>query len=226
MAERARPAAAVPVAKLCGDPKSGATGPLLVAGACLVSLVLLWAFADLVPAAQAKDALILREFVGLGDPTVDWVARVMADLLEPELFILWAAVILYVALVRGRPSLALAAALVMALAPLTSELLKPLVAHPRGTGTWTVPADSWPSGHSTAALTIALCAVLVAPAHLRARAAVVGALFAAAVGCSLLILARHMPSDVLGGYLVATFWMAVAVTALRRYDRAEPPWVL
>jgi membrane-associated phospholipid phosphatase len=42
-----------------------------------------------------------------------------------------------------------------------------------------------------------------------------GALLAAAVGCALLILAWHMPSDVLGGYLLATLWAALAVAMLR-----------
>jgi membrane-associated phospholipid phosphatase len=224
MAGHAYPSA-VPASKLSGDRTPGARSALLVAAACLVGLALVWALAELVPAGQAKDAVVLREFVHLGSPGLDFVARSLADLLEPEVFVIWAVVILYVALARGRPSLALAAALVMAFAPLTSELLKPLLAHPRSIGTWTVPANSWPSGHSTAALTLALCAVLVAPARMRAKVAVIGALFAAAVGCSLLILARHMPSDVLGGYLVATFWMAIAVTALRTHGRAEPRWV-
>ena len=43
-----------------------------------------------------------------------------------------------------------------------------------------------------------------------------GALFAAAVGFSLLMLAWHLPSDVLGGYLVATLWAALAVAGSAR----------
>jgi membrane-associated phospholipid phosphatase len=37
------------------------------------------------------------------------------------------------------------------------------------------------------------------------------------------MLAWHMPSDVLGGYLVATFWTALAVAAVRAADRRWPP---
>ena len=51
----------------------------------------------------------------------------------------------------------------------------------------------------------------------------IGAVFAVAVGCALLILAWHMPSDVLGGYLVAALWTALAVAALRAADRRWPP---
>ena len=74
---------------------------------------------------------------------------------------------------------------------------------------------SWPSGHSTAAAALVLCAVLVSPARLRPLVAALGGMFALAVGCSLLILAWHMPSDVLGGYLLAALWVALAVAGLR-----------
>jgi membrane-associated phospholipid phosphatase len=114
---------------------------------------------------------------------------------------------------------------VLSLAPLTSEVLKPLLAHPhlQIAGTTYIAPGSWPSGHSTAALALVLCAVLVAPVYLRPLVAGIGAAFAAAVGCSLLILAWHMPSDVVGGYLVAALWMALAVAGLRAADRRWPP---
>ena len=67
-----------------------------------------------------------------------------------------------------------------------------------------------------------LCAVLASPPRARPAVAAIGALFAAAVGLALLILAWHMPSDVLGGYLVATLWMALAVAALRVAERRWP----
>ena len=67
-----------------------------------------------------------------------------------------------------------------------------------------------------------LSALLVTPRRLRPLVAVIGALFVIAVSVSLLILAWHMPSDVLGGYLVATLWAALAVAALRALDRRWP----
>ena len=103
------------------------------------------------------------------------------------------------------------------------ETLKPLLAHPHArVGDVHIGPASWPSGHSTAALALVLCAVLVTPARLRPVVAAVGGVFAVAVGCSLLILAWHMPSDVLGGYVVATLWMALAVAALRLAERRWP----
>ena len=44
-----------------------------------------------------------------------------------------------------------------------------------------------------------------------------------AVGCSLLILAWHMPSDVLGGYLLATLCVSLVVAAMGpAWDRPGP----
>jgi membrane-associated phospholipid phosphatase len=114
---------------------------------------------------------------------------------------------------------ALAVAVVMGLAPLTSELLKPLLAHPHVWIPWTdVSEASWPSGHATAAAALALCATLVCTPRRRPLVAALGASYAAAVGCSLLILAWHMPSDVIGGYLVATLWASLAVAGLRVWN--------
>jgi membrane-associated phospholipid phosphatase len=203
--------------------RPGAGGALGVAALCALGLAAVWMVAQLVPAAQLRDALTLRDFTLLSHPHVDQVANLLIGLLDPPLFIFWSVVLVGVALARGRPRVALAVGLVMALAPLTAEALKPLLAHPHAhVATVHVGPASWPSGHSTAALAVVLCAVLVAPARRRALVAALGALFALGVGCSLLILAWHMPSDVLGGYLVAMLWMALAIASLRFAERRWP----
>ena len=79
---------------------------------------------------------------------------------------------------------------------------------------------SWPSGHATAAMSFALCAVLAAPARLRPLVAAVGAAFAVAVCYSFLALAWHYPSDVLGGFLVATHVDAVSGRRSARFTSA------
>ncbi|MGA2453254.1 MAG: phosphatase PAP2 family protein [Solirubrobacteraceae bacterium] len=196
---------------------------LSLAGLCVVALALVWVIAELVPAAQFKDALALHDFTLLSRPRIDGPAGFLLHLLDPLPFVLWGAALVALAIARERPRVAVAVVAVMALAPLSSELLKPLLAHPHvQIGLVHIDAASWPSGHSTAALALALSAVLVAPARLRPLVACLGVAFALAVGCSLLILAWHMPSDVLGGYLVASFWTALAVAALRAADRRWP----
>jgi membrane-associated phospholipid phosphatase len=203
---------------------SGIAGALGVAGLCVVALALVWVIAELVPAAQLKDAVALHDFTLLSRPGVDGPARFLLHLLDPLPFILWGTALVTVAFARERPRVALAVVAVMGLAPLTSETLKPLLAHPHvQIGVVHIGAASWPSGHSTAAVALLLAALLVAPPRLRALVAGIGVVFVAAVSCALLILAWHMPSDVLGGYLVAAFWTALAVAALRGADQRWPP---
>src|SRR5207237_6468526 len=80
---------------------------------------------------------------------------------------------------------------------------------------------SFPSGHATVAMALALAVVVVSPRVLRAPLAVAGAVYAAAVGISLVALGWHYPSDVLGGFIVAAAWSAAAVAVLRVWR--EPP---
>jgi membrane-associated phospholipid phosphatase len=193
-----------------------AAGALCVAGLCVGALALTWVVAALVPATHVKDAVALYDFTLLGGPRVDDLANALLHLLDPLLYTLWGLALVAIALGRRRPLVAGAVALVLGLAPLTAETLKPLLAHPHARVGWSeITAASWPSGHATAATALAMCAVLVVPQRLRPTVAVLGAMFAAAVGFSLLLLAWHLPSDVVGGYLVGTLWTALAVAALR-----------
>jgi membrane-associated phospholipid phosphatase len=225
MSQHAYAANALPPRRLArATERPRAAGPLGVAGVCLLAMALVWVVAEFVPAARWKDATALYDFTLLSRPRVDSAAGSLLDLLAPAQFVLWGVALMAVAIARERWRVALAVLAVMGLAPLTAEILKPLLAQPHvSVGGVDIGAASWPSGHSTAALALVYSAVLVAPARMRPLVASIGALFALAVGCSLLILAWHMPSDVLGGYLVATFWAAIAVAALRAANRRWPP---
>ncbi len=206
-----------------GARRSGPAGALGIAGLCLIALALVWVVAELVPAAQLRDALALHDFTVLSRPRIDTAANFVLHLLHPLTFICWGVALVALAFARERPRVALVVVIVMAMAPLTAELLKPLLAHPHvQVGQVHIGPASWPSGHSAAAGALVLSAVLAAPARLRPLVALLGGVFAAAVGAALLILAWHMPSDVLGGYLVAALWMALAVAALRAAERRWP----
>jgi membrane-associated phospholipid phosphatase len=206
--------------------RPAAAGALRIAGVCVIALALVWVLAELVPAGQIRDAVLLRHFTLLGGPRVDAPAERLLDLLNPLPLAIWGLALMLFALSRGRRREALAVGAVIALAPLTADVLKPLLAHPHAHagGVHIAPA-SWPSGHATAALALALCATLLAPRRARALVAAAGGAFALAVGCALLIRAWHMPSDVLGGYLVAVLWMALAVAGLRAAERRWPAGV-
>jgi membrane-associated phospholipid phosphatase len=193
---------------------------LLIAGLCVVGLALTWVLAELVPITHVKDAVALYDFTRLNRPLVEAPANVLLDLLYPPFFALWGVVLVLVALRRRLPWVALAVAIVLPLAPFTAELLKPLLAHHHDQiGPKYIANASWPSGHATAATALVWCALLVAPPARRGLAAMIGAAFALAVGVALLVLAWHMPSDVVGGYLLGTFWAALAFAALRSSKR-------
>ena len=224
MSEHAYTAGSVPQRRgVIRIERPGAVSALGVAALCLAGLALVWALASQVPFVRVKDAVGLYDFTLLNRPGIDGSLSFLLHLLEPTQFVLWGVALVAVALARERARIAVAVIALMTLAPLTTETLKPLLAVPHDqVGGVSIGAASWPSGHSTAALALVFAAILVAPRRLRPLVAGIGAAFALAVGCALLILAWHMPSDVLGGYLVATLWAALLVAVLRAAERRWP----
>jgi membrane-associated phospholipid phosphatase len=197
-------------------------GALLAAALLLVT----WFLAFHVGVFERADQKILTGFVDLGTPRLRTLAVHIARLCNPKPFVYLAAIPVLVALLRRRPRVA--AALVAALlgANVTTQLLKPLLAHPRAAsllgGSPPIGAASWPSGHATAAMSLALCSVLAAPGRLRPYVAALGAAFAVAVSYSFLTLEWHYPSDVFGGFLVAAIWTQVAAAAALASDPRQP----
>jgi membrane-associated phospholipid phosphatase len=200
---------------------------LCAAVVCVVGLALTWVMAELVPATRLRDAAALHGFIDLGRPWINDVGNVLLDAINPLTSAVCVALLAAVAVRRRRPRVALAIPAVVAGAVGTSELLKPLLAHSHDwvVATRYVTDASWPSGHSAAAMALALCAVLAAPRRWRPFVALVGAAFTVLVGFSLLTLAWHMPSDVIGGLLVAGLWTSLAVAAVlaARRNREKGP---
>jgi membrane-associated phospholipid phosphatase len=223
MSEQAYAYPAVPRRRVVGIDPRGPAAALAVAALCVFALALTWLLAEHVYAVEVKDWVLLRDFTMLRHPPIGPIGSFLLHLVDPLEFIIWGVALVSYALGRGRPRIALAVVAVMGLAPFTSETLKPLLAHQHPQfGRPHIGPASWPSGHTTAAVALALCAVLVAPTRLRPLVAALGALFAAAVAGALLILDWHMPSDILGGVLVATLWMALALAALRAAELRWP----
>ncbi|MCD9622841.1 phosphatase PAP2 family protein [Rhabdothermincola salaria] len=127
-----------------------------------------------------------------------------------------AAVLLVFAVTRRRPRLALGVAVMIAGANVTTQVLKTeLLSRPDlldRPGAATVP--SFPSGHATVAVSLALALVLVVPARLRVMAGLIGMGYAVAVGAATLTAGWHRPSDVIAAYLVATVWVTAVLAGL------------
>ena len=178
--------------------------PLAACFACACALGLLIALALGLSAGRHVDVrlfLRLAEDPPSGDTWADTIAA-FGDLL-PVLGML--AVACGIALLRGCPRDALAAVLVVAGANVTTQLLKVLLAHPRvklAIGGDPFQPNTFPSGHTTGAASIAIAYAFVVPAALRNLTLTLGAAFTLAVGSSVVVIGWHYPSDVLGGVLV------------------------
>lgn len=178
------------------------------AGIGTLALIGLWFATFHVALVRRADSSVLLGFTSLQRPRVDALAQFVADLCSPRQYVVLAAIPIVVALVRRRPRYAAVMTVIVLGANLTTQLLKPLLAAPRPSGVSSlyIDAASWPSGHATAAMTLVLCAVLAAPARYRPVVGAAMAAFAIAVCYSFLELHWHYPSDVLGGFLVASVW--------------------
>jgi membrane-associated phospholipid phosphatase len=191
--------------------------PLFAAALCAAAIVPLAVAAYAVGPVEHLDLRLLLHF---GAPESSGtrgfeggVARFGG--LGPTLFFL--AIIFGLGWFSERRREALAALAVVAGANLTTQVLKLLLAHPRNTG---IPgylpwSTAFPSGHTTAATSIAAALFLVVPARWRWPAAIVGLGYGLAVGAATVAVRWHYPTDVLGGLLVVGAWTFAAIAALR-----------
>ena len=199
--------------------------PLLLATLTAIALAITGVLAKLVPLTRAGDVRTLNGFVDLNAPHRTPALNTVAHLADPVPYALVGLVLAMIALARGRARVAVAIPLIFVATGVTTEALKHLLATQRfdeWLGHAQIASASWPSGHSTAAMTMALCAVIVAPPRLRPTVAAVGGAFAVAVAYAILTLGWHFPSDVFGGYLVAATYVLLAVSAIAFGERRRP----
>jgi membrane-associated phospholipid phosphatase len=175
--------------------------------------------------ARSLDARALHGFIDLQRPGVEHRINQIAMLGNPAQVGIIAALLAAVGLVRGRPRLSLAVIALLGATSVSSQLLKALLAYPRYDGVVDgahVSPAAFPSGHATAAMSLALAAVLVAPPRARPFAAVLGGAFALCLAFCIVILGWHFPSDVVGGFLLATGWSLVIAAGLRSANERWP----
>jgi membrane-associated phospholipid phosphatase len=193
-----------------------ARSPLLAAAACFLAFAVVLACAYAIAPIGRLDAIALHGLTALEGLFPYPVGQVIAHSADPQPVMLMLAALCAWGWALGRRREALGAVALVAGANLTSMILKAALAHPRVypiLGSDQVGADAYPSGHATSAMSIALAAVLVAPARLRVVAGCGAAAYVIAVLTSLLAFGLHFPSDLLGGLMVASgfFFLTVAV---------------
>lgn len=190
-------------------------------------LTLLWYAAFHVGFFERADRQVCASFFNLTFPDyrhrVHETAIFVVSLCDPSHFVYLALLPVAVALARRRAYEACAACVMLVGAGAAALLLKHLLPQPQVASfpdiASLVPYPRFPSGHATAAMSLVLALVFVAPARLRPVVAGLGAVFAAAVGYSLLAIGSHFPSDVFGGFLVAAAWCLLTLGMLRELER-------
>ena len=196
-------------------------GAALCAGAFAVMLALAYGS----PEARWLDASAFQGFLGLQRPKVSELTNWIGHLGDPRQVAVMSLALIAVALARGRPRMAVLVAVLIAATSVSSQTLKALLAYPRSDELIDgarVTAEAFPSGHATASMSVAIALVLVVSPRLRPLAALVGSALALGVSFSVISIGSHFPSDVIGGFLLATGWTLVLLAGLRALEARYP----
>jgi membrane-associated phospholipid phosphatase len=197
---------------------------LALACGCAIATVALWFAANDVAAGRELDAGLADDLYGLVPRSSYELLQGARSLADPLPIAVAAGALVALAWLRAGRRLALSTALVLLVGNVVTQLLQPALSGARHVdlgGTQLSGAGSWPSGHAAAAMLLALGAIVVAGPRLRAVTAFAGLGYAFCVGVALVALG-HLPSDVLGAYLVATASTAAGGAAYAVLRRRAP----
>lgn len=193
---------------------------LLGAAACAFGFVVVLVLAYWSATGRAVDRAALEGFLGLDRPRSRGLAHMFVNGGDPVPVAVAALFLATLAYARGRPRVALFVLALVAITSVSSQTLKALLAHPRPEG---IEAEAFPSGHATAIMSLAIAFVVTVPTRLRPAAGALGLGLVIALSYSLVTLSSHLPSDVIGGYLLATAIALALLAGLRVAELRFPP---
>ncbi|HYD14344.1 MAG TPA: phosphatase PAP2 family protein [Allosphingosinicella sp.] len=187
----------------------GGSRAVLRPAIALAALALIWG-AMLWLGGTGADRAILDALYDAGAPLRYAIAGAITHLGAYPVLVGFTLLGLVALLARGEGRRALLLALLVTSGPLFVELQKNWFGRLRPHDQHLVAVQSYafPSGHSANSLLIWLSLALLVVEGPRRRWAIAGALvIALAVGLSRPMLGVHWPSDVIGGWALALFWM-------------------
>jgi membrane-associated phospholipid phosphatase len=190
---------------------------LITAGVAFVVLVIAYTLAVLTPAGQALENAALR---GADQVNGDELSEANRRLNDITVWSLAAAVAIVacVALVRRRVDLALAGVAVIVVGQVMTQSLKRFVL-PRPTLVETTGDyihNSFPSGHTTIAMTVLFAAIIVVPYRWRGLVLFLALGWALSIGAFTVTAKWHRFSDTLGADAIALMCACVATWWLGR----------
>lgn len=184
-----------------------------LAGGCALATAIAFLVAIRTAEGQRLDDAARGRLSAFDEPGAYTATESLLETISVSSLALFGLGIMAIAIIRGRPRLALGAGAVVLGANLTTQVLKSGLDRPDLVNGLGASPGAFPSGHVTVAMSLAMGLVLVAPPALRWLAAVAGCGYAAIVGMAVLALDWHRPSEVIAGYLVCVGW-AAAVAAI------------
>lgn len=181
--------------------------------------------------SSGVDSDISRWFVDHRTPTLTDAMRVVSLLGSSWVVIPLAVVVVVAMLVTRRRWLALFVALAVSGASLLGILAKDVIGRDRPPVEFRLQqshSSSFPSGHSTqAAATYFALAIMITVLSdsraLRAGTWIAATLIVFLVGVSRVYLGMHWATDVLGGWLLGSVWVAGLTVALEPLETRQPP---
>jgi membrane-associated phospholipid phosphatase len=202
--------------------------PLLVAGAGLAGLVLVWLAAYHGGPLRSADGWVFeRAQEQAYRAGINGAGELLLVPMQLPLYVLlcgWA--LLSAWRHRGAATTA-AVAFVLLGANGITQVLKEVTAaeRPWSTTYWgsDVSVVSWPSGHATAAAALVVAFVLAAKPANRWVVARLGVLWSLFAGLAVVWLGWHMPSDTVGAWCVVALVTGVAVAGLRAWGTVRAP---
>ncbi|MFN8474521.1 MAG: phosphatase PAP2 family protein [Anaerolineae bacterium] len=139
-------------------------------------------------------------------------------------------VVVAVAAVQRRFTLAVMAVVAIVAANISTQVLKRWILDRPPLMGVTDPfgyRNSLPSGHATVVMSLVLGLVMVTPPRYRGLVAILAGAYALYSGTATITAGWHRPSDVVTGYLVAGFWVALMAAVLvfwRGFDVDTDHW--
>jgi membrane-associated phospholipid phosphatase len=125
-----------------------------------------------------------------------------------------------IGMIRRRLDVAVGAAVLVGGSNLTSQLLKTHL-HRADLDHFPAP-NSFPSGHTTAAASVAFALIIALPHAIRGMVALIGSVYVTVIAIATVWAEWHRPSDTVAGLLVVLAWAALVSAVIRAHGLRRP----